>query len=105
MTIDAPRDALTPELLARLKANKAELLKLLRPRWAFDVDEAPDAEPAPVSDAIAAGEPICRCGSTTWRDVPILDGQSLRRDCGRCGRPIEFEYGTRTILDIMTSKR
>lgn len=35
-------------------------------------------------------KPMCRCGSTTWRDVPIHDGQSVRRDCSLCGRFLEF---------------
>ena len=38
LTIDAPQDALTPDLLDRLKAHKAELLAMLRP--------APDAATA-----------------------------------------------------------
>ena len=72
LTIDAPQDALAPELLARLKAHKAELLALLQP--------TPDAAPIGVATLTA---PVCRCGSTTWRDVPIHAGQSVRRDCGR----------------------
>jgi hypothetical protein len=76
LTIDAPASALTPELVARLKALKVELLTLLLPA-------AAPAMPAPAV-------PVCRCGSTSWRDVPIHGGQSLRRDCGRCGRFIGF---------------
>lgn len=43
-------------------------------------------------------KPICRCGSTTWRDVPIHGGRSVRRDCGRCGRFLDFPvwYGKDT---------
>jgi hypothetical protein len=89
LTIDAPHDALTPDLLDRLKAHKAGLLTMLQRASGFDVDPAPDAEPAPAApDGPAKG--ICRCGATTWRDVPIHGGQSARRDCGRCGRFIEF---------------
>lgn len=33
---------------------------------------------------------VCRCGCDTWHDVPIHDGQSVRRDCAKCGRFIEF---------------
>ena len=89
LTIDAPQDALTPDLLDRLKANKAGLLTLLHRPSGFDVDTAPDAEPAPAAlDGPAKG--ICRCGATTWRDVPIHGGQSARRDCDRCGRFIDF---------------
>jgi TubC N-terminal docking domain len=76
LTIDAPASTVTPELVARLKALKFELLALLRP----------PADPGKPALAVA----VCRCGSTTWRDVPIHDGQSLRRDCGRCGRFIDF---------------
>jgi hypothetical protein len=40
--------------------------------------------------------PCRRCRSRTYRDVSIHDGQSVRRDCGRCGRFIGFTvwYGT-----------
>jgi TubC N-terminal docking domain len=117
-----PRSAVRPEVLERLKAHKGELLQLLRPTLGFDVDSAPDAEPAPISEKQTHRMPqelrrrveatpdtwqnidptttkqICRCGSTTWRDVPIHDGQSSRRDCGKCGRFIEFSiwYGNGT---------
>jgi hypothetical protein len=86
-----PRSALTPDLLARLKAHKADVLALLRP--------APEASPAlPVVTSDAPAKPVCRCGSTTWRDVPIHGGQSVRRDCGRCGRFLDFPvwYGKHT---------
>ena len=89
LTIDAPQDALTPDLLDRLKAHKPELLTLLLRASDFDIDSAPDAEPAPAALDGPTKE-VCRCGSTTWRDVPIHDGQSKRRDCGRCGRFIDF---------------
>ena len=36
LTIDAPRDALSPELMARLKSYKGELLGRLRPATAPD---------------------------------------------------------------------
>jgi hypothetical protein len=99
LTIDAPQDVLTPDLLGRLKAHKGELLTLLLRTSDFDIDSAPDAEPAPIIDPATTTEQICRCGSTTWRDVPIHDGQSIRRDCGRCGRFIKFPiwYGSWTL--------
>jgi hypothetical protein len=38
--------------------------------------------------------PVCRCGSTTWRDVvlehPPHNGTTVRRDCSRCTRFLEF---------------
>jgi hypothetical protein len=90
LTIDAPQDALTPGLLDRLKAHKAELLSMLRP--------APEAAPAlPVSPREApakATKPICRCGGTTWRDVVLShaphNGTTIRRDCAGCGRFLDF---------------
>lgn len=45
LAIDAPRDAMTPDLLARLKAHKADVLALLRP--------APEAAPIDSSDPAA----------------------------------------------------
>lgn len=80
LTIDAPHDALTSDLLARLRDHKAELLALLWPM--------PPERP----------KPVCRCGSTTWRDVPVHRGQSVRRDCGRCERFLNFPvwYGNDT---------
>ena len=81
-----PRSALTPELLARLKAHKADLLAMLRP-----ATKAASARPAATWDAPATPTaPVCRCGSTTWRDVPIHDGQSVRRDCAGCRRFLNF---------------
>ena len=86
LTIDAPQSALTPDLLERLKTNKADLLALLRP--------TPDAVPAlPAATRVTPAKPakaVCRCGATTWRNVPIHGGQSVRRDCGRCGRFLDF---------------
>ncbi|MGB7733571.1 MAG: hypothetical protein WBL72_07710 [Thermoguttaceae bacterium] len=84
LTIDAPQDTLTPELIGCLKSHKAELLALLRPT-------PEEAQPAPTGDdSPKVTKPVCRCGSTTWHDVPIHDGQSVRRDCGRCGRFLDF---------------
>ena len=86
LTIDAPQDTLTPDLMGRLKGHKAALLTLLRPM----PDVAPDP-PAATRDAPAKlARAICRCGTTTSHDVPIHGGQSIRRDCGRCGRFIDF---------------
>ena len=94
LTIDAPQDALTPDLLSRLKANKADVLATLR-----HATEVAPALPAPTREAQAKPtKPVCRCASTTWRDVPIHDGQSIRRDCRRCGWFMEFPvwYGNDT---------
>src|SRR5262245_26706431 len=90
LTIDSPRGALTPELLNRLKAHKTEILALLLRAQDVDVARAPGAEPTHIIDLPKNVKPICRCGSTISRDVPIHEGQSVRRDCRRCGRFIEF---------------
>jgi hypothetical protein len=45
---------------------------------------APGVEP---SKALVA---ICRCGSTRYIDVPIHNGQSMRRDCAKCRRFVSF---------------
>ena len=85
LIIDAPQAALTPDLMDRLKSNKAELRASLK--------RMPDVA-LPLTEAVEGGavpaKPVCRCGSTTWRDVPIHDGQSIRRDCGKCGRLVCF---------------
>lgn len=90
LTIDAPQAALTPDILARLKAHKAELLALWRPAPVVQSQPAPTVKPM--------ANPVCRCGSTTWRDVPIHDGQSVERECAGCGRFIDFPvwYGKDT---------
>lgn len=96
LTIDAPQDALTPDLLNRLKAQKADLLALLL----LPAPDAATARPVAARDTQATpAKPVCRCGSTTWRDVPIHGGQSFRRDCSRCGRFLDFPvwHGRNTL--------
>ncbi len=46
------------------------------------------------------GVAICPCGSTEYVDHPIHGGQSLRRDCARCGRFIGFPlwYGVQRAI-------
>lgn len=95
LTIDAPRDALTPPLLERLKAHKPALLASLR------IERG--AARAKPSDGGMAPKPVCPCGSITWRDVvlthPPHNGASTRRDCGDCNRFLDFPiwYGTDTL--------
>ena len=57
---------LTDELIERVKAVKPLLVDLVR---------------------LSRCE---RCGSTEFADVPIHDGNSLRRDCAVCGRTASF---------------
>lgn len=86
LTIDTPQDALAPELLARLKTHKAALLMMQQ-----TTPEAPAAQSTTPADAPATPtKPVCRCGSVTWRDVSIHNGQSVRRDCAQCRRFIDF---------------
>jgi hypothetical protein len=89
LTIDARPGALTRDLLDRLKASKAELMAQLRPS-SQGVLPGGVWLPELRAKRQRATTPACRCGSTTWRDVPIHSGLSLRRDCGRCGRFIDF---------------
>ena len=50
LTIDAPQETLKPDMVARLKAHKAELLALLRP--------APAAEPQPMPTMNPTAMPV-----------------------------------------------
>src|SRR5262245_8737497 len=93
LTVRGPKRALTPDLIERLKAHKAELLNVLRPAQAGG-----DSRAAATMLALAPPKPVCRCGSTRWRDAPIHNGQSLRRDCGRCARFIDFPVWRGRIL-------
>ena len=90
-----PRSALMPDLLARLKASKAEVLALMqrdRPASPEAAQSTPNVfdgpgvkQPERPAERILARsqfsakpceryQPVCRCGSTTWQDVPIHDG-------------------------------
>jgi hypothetical protein len=88
LSVDAPQDALTPDLLQQLVAAKVDLLAHLA------ADRSPGIQT--ISSATGTEVVICRCGSTTWQDVPIHDGRSTRRDCAHCARFIDFSrwYGT-----------
>ncbi len=93
-----PRSALTPDLLDRLKAHKVDLLRLLR-------QESEQPQASPMADEVWATfpKPVCRCGSLTWRDIRIHDGQSVRRDCGSCERFLEFTVWYGKTLSLMNS--
>ncbi len=63
------------------------------PTAAVDPGEIPAADPGVVDPAAPAPEVAfaCdRCGCCQYIDTPIHDGQSLRRDCFRCGRTAAF---------------
>ncbi len=72
-----PAGSLSPDVRASVIDHKAALLAMLR------------GEALPMANPFADPRPRTkcdRCGSDQCNDVPIHDGQSLRRDCGRCGR-------------------
>jgi hypothetical protein len=94
LTIDAPPDTLTPDLLDRLKTHKSELLVTLRPKPNVVRDRPTKKD----SDGNVMARTACRCGSWEARDVLIHDGQSVRRDCVRCGRFLEFPVWYGKIL-------
>jgi len=71
LTIEAPEGELTADLIERLKAHKADLLAMLGTS-----PEVAQGQPVATCDAPAKRtKPVCRCGSTTWRDVPIHGGR------------------------------
>ena len=77
LTIDAPQAALTPDIVARLKAHKAELLALLRPAPAGQSPthahgEADDQADMPVRFDNLAGR------SDSQRAIGAAGLQSLR---------------------------
>jgi hypothetical protein len=86
LKIDAPQDTLRPELLARLKARKAELLAMLRP--------TPELAPINRTDATAVwqaaldlleGHPLfprdlieqLRVADAQWVDEPTSDASKV----------------------------
>jgi hypothetical protein len=95
LAIDAPQDALTPDLLDRLKANKAELLAMLRPAPRAEMFEFFEGSMARTNSPLPKpAKVVCRCGWTVGRDVVLHhaphSGTTIRRDCGRCGRFLDF---------------
>ena len=91
-----PRQAMTPELVQQVKSLKAELLTILAtadmPETTLEAFQAFDRVPTKAVEAVKdSNVPQCgRCHSTEYRDTPIHDGQSVRRDCAECGRTDSF---------------
>lgn len=62
-----------------------------------------DSQGKPAGANAQAGSPslaskaICPCGSIRWKDTPIHNGRSIRRNCQQCGRWLGFPvwYGQR----------
>ena len=87
----APAGAYTPALRSLVDQHRGVLLDRL---------SQPDPEPVPQPATEPADEPdpfgtehvipICRCGSSSYRDVAIHGGQSVRRDCAKCNRFVSF---------------
>ena len=55
-----------------------------------DAPEPPPGPVEPTSTSVVHQQPVCRCGSRHYVDVPIHNGESLRRDCAACRRFIGF---------------
>ena len=82
----SPRSAMPPELTEIIKAQKAAVIETLVAR-----SSKPVREPAiPVIQRKPVTIRCRRCGSDEYIDVPIHHGQSIRRDCAKCGRLIDF---------------
>jgi hypothetical protein len=87
---DAREDVVMSGPIDWLEENEA--LALLRP-----MPEA-EAEPELAADGPRQNSEnpplVCRCGSTAWRDVVLEhephNGNSIRRDCARCGWLLDF---------------
>ena len=94
LTIDAPSAALTPDLICRLKRHKAELIALLR----VPCGPLEAATQSPREPVLSTATTKCRCGDSRWIEIPIHRGQSVRRDCYRCRRFVDFPlwYGRHT---------
>ena len=107
----SPRSALTTDLISLIQRHKPAIMALLRqaadgtpaddPDWLIG---EPDERPKPTETE--PSEPVCRCRSTTWRDIVLRhdphDGRSTRRDCDRCGRFLCFPYwyGAETGMEM-----
>lgn len=90
VAINGPKSDLTPELLEVLRTRKPEILLVLHAELELDQVRAPAARQEFAAKPRRPANTACRCGSTEWKDTPIHDGQSIRRDCRRCGRFLGF---------------
>lgn len=85
-----PVDRLTQFDLENLREHKATILRLLRSEGIVYGNRFADPRPMTTCD---------RCSSTTYRDVPIHGGWSIRRDCGRCSRFLGWPRWYEKTLD------
>ena len=90
LVIDAAKESLTPELIGDLKTWKSEILAYLQ--TVKSCQPEPDLLSAKLGTLTkgTSDKPVCKCGSKAWKDVFIHDGQSVRRDCARCDRFLDF---------------
>ena len=72
-----PAERLNSADIESIRRHKVPLLRLLRAEGAVYRNPAADPRPHLTCD---------RCEATDYRETPIHDGQSLRRDCARCHR-------------------
>jgi len=116
-----PAHAVGEQLRATLETHKREILAELRRRTLAKLEsdiqaelqrEALAVESSPVApvnggDLTRTAQPVCRCGSSTWRDTLIHAGQSSRRDCAECWRFVGFPvwYGEPLHLPRAGGKR
>jgi hypothetical protein len=111
--VETPKGELTAIDIQIIKGHKSELLDLLEvpscwdeyhdaitrafanpstredigPLWLTDPDGWPGSRPPAAKPAPGTCD---RCGSDQHKDFPIHGGQSIRRDCAKCGRFISW---------------
>lgn len=81
LTIDAPEDALAPDLIERMKVHKAELLAILRPRTDGSAIDLTD-QAGETDEAIAPPDPCPECGS-----LELWETLTGRWRCLKCDPP------------------
>jgi hypothetical protein len=111
--VEAPTGELIPSDIEQIRRHKPELLNLITiptrwndyhdaithafanpsnredigPLWMTDPDGWPGSRPPAAKPAPGTCD---RCGSDQHKDFPIHGGQSIRRDCAKCGRFISW---------------
>jgi len=83
----SPKSIVPTTLVNEIRVYKGDLLAALK-SCALEADKY-RTEPA-VASAPEARRLCPRCGAKQSRDVPIHGGRSVRRDCAKCQRFLEF---------------
>ncbi len=82
LVLEGPRDALTPDLVERLRAHKADLLAMLRPSPADPIRGRRRSE----RPSTCQPDGRCkRCGRSLWLERADAAGLA----CARCQRPAD----------------